>query len=95
MGVITNIKGVSPTVYYGRPAVKPNDRELSRLITAAVINRGFRQMLLDNPKQAMELGYKGETFALDMEEQDLISSIQAGTLAEFASKLVKQTRWKD
>ena len=92
MGVITNIKTVSPAVYYGRPGSKPNDRELSRLITAAVINRGFRQMLLDNPKQALESGYKGETFMLDKDEQDLISSIQAGTLAEFASTLVKQTR---
>ena len=93
MGVITNIGGAPPTVYPGMVNSKTNDRELSRLITAAVVNRGFCQMLLENPKRAMASGYKGETFALGSEEQDLISSIQAGTLAEFASQLVNHREW--
>lgn len=88
MGVLTNVVGTAPTMYRGMLAAKTNDRELSRLITAAVVNRRFCQMLLENPQRALASGYKGETFSLGSEEQDFISSIQAGSLAEFASQLV-------
>ena len=58
--------------------------ELSRLISAAVINQGFRSLLLADPKKALKLGFNGEVFFIDVEEQEIISSIQAGTLSEFA-----------
>ncbi|MCJ7703352.1 MAG: hypothetical protein MUO62_17345 [Anaerolineales bacterium] len=87
MAVLTNVTGVSTPLFHRPMKPKSNGRELSRLITAAVVNQGFCQMLLDNPKRALASGYKGETFALGSEEQDLILSIRAGSLAEFAAKL--------
>jgi hypothetical protein len=92
MGIMTNVAGISPAVYAGTLKPKSNDREISRLITAAVVNRGFCQMLLDNPKRALASGYKGETFTLETEEQDLIFSIQAVSLADFAAQLVNHKR---
>lgn len=95
MGILTNVAGAPPTLYCNTLATKTNDRELSRLITAAVVNRKFCQMLLENPQKALASGYKGETFTLGSEEQDLISSIRAGSLAEFASQLVDHRNWSN
>ncbi|HEX2980425.1 MAG TPA: hypothetical protein VHO48_09185 [Anaerolineaceae bacterium] len=63
---------------------------LSRLITAAVINQSFCRLLLTNPEKAINTGYNGETFRLDRDEKDLVLSIQANSLADFAVKLSNQ-----
>jgi hypothetical protein len=76
-------------MYYGTIKPKINGREISRLITAAVVNQGFCQMLLNDPKRALASGYKGERFALGSEEKDLIVSIQAESLADFATQISK------
>jgi hypothetical protein len=68
--------------------VKPG-KELSRLITAAVINREFCKLLLADPAMAIESGYDGEPFDLAVEEQELIFSITASSLADFAEQLTK------
>jgi|YelNatPaOPRAMG01_1025707.scaffolds.fasta_scaffold00211_30 hypothetical protein len=60
---------------------------ISRLISAAVVNQGFRQLLLSNPEKALKAGYNGEAFRLDHEEQELILSIQATSLSDFAMKI--------
>jgi hypothetical protein len=62
---------------------------LSRLLTAAVVNREFCNLLLDNPTIAVEIGYNGEPFDLAAEEQELIFSIHATSLADFADQLTK------
>jgi hypothetical protein len=62
-------------------------RELARLLTAAVVNRRFCQLLLTNPETALSTGYNGESFRLASEEKDLVLSIQAQSLAEFARQL--------
>jgi len=61
--------------------------EYSRLLSAAVINRQFRQMLLNDPIKAISNGYSGEHFDIDSEEKQRLSSIQATSLADFASQL--------
>ena len=66
-----------------------NTGELSRLISAAVVNREFCKLLLTEPKQALAAGYKGETFQLTPEEYRLVLSIQAKSLADFATQLTK------
>lgn len=71
------------------PARRKNDGGLNRLLSAAVINREFRNLLLSRPDDALELGYKGERFCLEKEEQDLILSLQAKTLPELAFQLAK------
>lgn len=67
----------------------PNGKELSRLITAAVVNQGFCNLLLANPAIALAAGYNGEPFHLATEEQELILSIRATTLADFATQLTQ------
>ncbi len=62
---------------------------LSRLLTAAVVNREFCSLLLANPAMAVATGYNGEPFDLAAEEQELIVSINATSLADFAKQLTK------
>lgn len=62
-------------------------RELSRLLTAAVVNRRFCHLLLTNPETALASGYNGEAFRLGSDEQKLVLSIQAHSLADFARQL--------
>lgn len=64
-----------------------NHRELSRLLTAAVINMRFRNLLLSSPQKALESGYNGESFRLAAEDKSQIISIQALSLADFATQL--------
>jgi hypothetical protein len=60
---------------------------LSRLITAAVINQSFRSLLLSNPEKALTTGFNGEAFRLDRDERELVLSIRATSLSEFAVKV--------
>lgn len=60
--------------------------EISRLLTAAVINSQFRQLLLTNPEKAISAGYRGESFHLGRAEKQHIASIRATSLADFASQ---------
>ncbi len=62
---------------------------LCRLLTAAVVNREFCSLLLANPAMAVAIGYNGEPFDLAAEEQELIISINATSLADFAKQLTK------
>jgi hypothetical protein len=63
---------------------------ISRLLTAAVINQGFRKLLLSNPEKAISSGYNGESFRLDRHEQELVLSIHATCLADFAVKVANE-----
>ena len=60
---------------------------ISRLMTAAVINKRFRNLLLTRPQEALEAGFQGEDFTLDRAERNLVLTIQAGDLADFALQL--------
>ena len=66
-----------------------DDREVSRLLSAAVVNQKFCRLLLSNPATALAKGYHGESFRLGKEERDLILSIRANDLAEFARQLAE------
>jgi len=61
--------------------------ELSRLVTAAVVNRKFCNLLLISPTVALAAGYNGESFHLTPEEQELVISIRASSLTDFAEQL--------
>jgi len=63
------------------------DQEYSRLLSAAVINRNFCNMLLSNPSHAINSGYSGEKFNLSKEAEEKINTIHATSLQEFAAKL--------
>ena len=62
-------------------------KEYSRILSAAVINSHFRQMLLNDPVKAISNGYNGEQFDIDKEEKVRLSTIRATSLADFAIKL--------
>ncbi len=84
----TGIRGSSPRGDYA--TTLPNNKaELSRLITAAVVNQKFCNLLLTDPALALAAGYGGESFRLGTEEQELILSIRATSLADFAMQLAK------
>ena len=60
---------------------------ISRLLAAAVINQGFRDLLLTRPAEALAQGYYGEEFALDHNEKNLVLSLQAKDLSELAQQI--------
>jgi hypothetical protein len=62
-------------------------QEISRILTAAVINENFRKLLLANPDKALTAGYRGEPFHLAKEERKQLAAIRATSLAEFAAQI--------
>jgi hypothetical protein len=60
---------------------------LSRIFSAAVVNKQFCSMLLEDPTKALKNGYLGETFPLSKEEHDLIISIRAHSLSDLAKQI--------
>lgn len=66
----------------------PQSKEINRLLTAAVVSRKFRTLLLADPIQAVTSGYNGETFGLSAEETQQIRSIKASTLRDFVLQLL-------
>lgn len=61
--------------------------EYSRILSAAVVNHHFRQMLLTDPAKAVASGYSGEKFNLNREDSSRLASIRAISLADFAAQL--------
>jgi len=68
-------------------AFSRSHQEYSRILTAAVINMQFRQLLLSNPARAIDIGFGGEVFDLAREEKKQVAAIRATSLADFASQL--------
>lgn len=63
--------------------------ELGKVFAAAVVNRKFRDLLLKNPSAALRNGYLGETFSLPKREYDLLITIRAGSLPDFARQVTR------
>jgi len=66
---------------------RAENSEYSRILSAAVINSGFRKMLLSDPVQAVTGGYSGEKFSLRTDQKTRLAGIRANSLAEFAAQL--------
>jgi hypothetical protein len=60
---------------------------VSQVFAAAVVNQQFCDMLLQDPSIALQKGYLGEAFPLSKEEEDLIVSIRAKSLADLAKQV--------
>jgi len=69
------------------PNVSAKEREISRLLTAAVVNQKFCKLLLTNPETALNTGYNGESFRLAAEDKNRVMNIHARSLADFALQL--------
>lgn len=72
---------------YYKPLQTPGGRELSRLLTAAVINQRFCHLLLNYPDKALATGFNGESFRLARDERERVLAIRAKTITDFARQL--------
>jgi hypothetical protein len=61
---------------------------MSRLINAALVNRGFCDQLLTNPSIALSKGYNGEAFQLSAPEMMFTLTVHAESLTDFAARWV-------
>lgn len=64
-----------------------NRSGLHRLFTAAIVNRQFREKLLNEPEMALAGGYLGQTFILTDQERTIVSAVRAKDLTDFAQKV--------
>jgi hypothetical protein len=62
--------------------------ELNRLLSAAVVSKSFRNMLLTSPEIAVASGYQGESFNLSPEDRNWLFSIRPASLVELAASMV-------
>ena len=69
--------------------VSTNPEAISRLLSAAIVDKLFCKKLLSNPHAAMTQGYNGEIFDLTEEDKSLISTIQAASLPDFAAQIIR------
>jgi hypothetical protein len=67
---------------------------VSRLITAALVDARFRNLLLTNPSAALLDEYNDRLFNLSLEEVELIQSIRATSLSDFANQVVQYQNQK-
>jgi len=95
MVMSTNVAIFPQSLYRSIGQPKPKGKDLNRLISAAVVNQGFCKMLLANPERALASGFNGEAFSLETEEHDLVLSIRAASLPEFAMQLVNHQNGKN
>jgi len=63
-------------------------KELNRILSAAVVSKIFRSLLLSDPQKALQAGYQGESFQLNEEDQNWLLSVRATSLVDLAVKLV-------
>ncbi|MEM7028597.1 MAG: hypothetical protein AAF629_03305 [Chloroflexota bacterium] len=62
---------------------------IRRLLSAAVADSRFRDLLLSNPARAIEVGYGGETFTLSDEDKRAILDVHRATsLADFTQQIL-------
>jgi hypothetical protein len=87
---ILEIKEMMNFSHYYKPTTVPGGRELSRLLTAAVINPRFCHLLLTYPAKALAVGFNGESFSLAMDERERVLSIRAKNIADFARQLAEK-----
>jgi hypothetical protein len=62
--------------------------ELNRLLSAAVVSKSFRNMLLTSPEDALASGYQGEIFNLSDADRSWLFSIKPTNLVDLAANLV-------
>lgn len=84
--MLTEIKSKPSVILF--PEADPPRLELNRLLAAAVVNRQFCQLLLNDPAAALAEGYLGEAFRLAEEERRLLLALRAESLPELAQQLL-------
>ena len=67
-----------------------NSSGLGHLFAAAIVNRQFRQTLLEHPDLALKSGYLGEEFELSAEELERVKSAEARSLMDLAKTVTNE-----
>jgi hypothetical protein len=62
--------------------------ELNRLLSAAVVSKSFRNVLLTSPEVALSSGYQGEKFNLSDADRSWLFSIKPTSLVDLAANMV-------
>ena len=77
-------------LFSSRRKVEPSreHNNLGYLLSAAVVNRQFRKMLLEDPETALQRGYLGERFELSRDERERLTSVHARSLADLARTVI-------
>lgn len=70
------------------PVRKIKNSEVSRILSAAVINEPFCQKLLDSPGRAIEAGFHEEYFNVNAQEMAKLKAIHASSLVDFATEVI-------
>ncbi|NMB61703.1 MAG: hypothetical protein GYA18_05110 [Chloroflexi bacterium] len=65
------------------------NNEISRILSAAVINAGFCSSLLKTPATAIDSGYYGEFFNVNAQDKAKIKAIHASNLVDFATQITQ------
>ena len=60
---------------------------ITRLLIAAAVSSRFCASLLTNPQHTVQAGFGGESFPVSQPTMNVLASIRASTLPEFAGKL--------
>src|SRR5689334_20728955 len=66
---------------------KPNlfSEGLVKAFAAAVIDKSFERKFVENPLEAIEIGFLGETFEISDDERKIFQSMRAKSLTDLAS----------
>lgn len=79
----------------GQSSPHTREHEVSRLLSAALVNRDFAALLLQRPAAALAQGYEGVHFCFSAEDGAAIALIRAATVQEFALELARLFRADD
>ncbi len=71
-----------------QPEYSTRNDELNRLLSAAVVSKSFRAMLLTSPEIAIASGYQGEKFNLSEADRTWLFSIKPTNLVDLAANMV-------
>ena len=75
--------------YHAHQDLREVHPEYSRILSAAVINKGFREKLLKDPARAIARGFNGETFHLTDDEKKQLTALKGLSLSEFALQIAR------
>lgn len=88
-----NLQAITWKVRIDPFEVIPDDSyAISRLIHAALVDKNFEYLLLNDPLTALTNGYNGESFVMEQDEQAFLSTIRASSLSDFADQWIKHKK---
>jgi hypothetical protein len=76
------------TTHYDSPYIPP-PAPVTDVLSTALINETFRELLLTDPERALDEGYLGEPFHLTLADRQRILAIQADSLEELAAQIAQ------